>query len=73
MDRTGTGAACLVPGVLCYSNADGAPFVVLWELFLAAIWLAPQPSVQIYLAPVIVTLFAQLKLIDAARDARRTI
>jgi phosphatidylinositol glycan class O len=56
--------------VLGFANAYGAPFAVLWSLFLAPVWLAAQPSAQISLALVTAALFAHFELIDAARDAR---
>ncbi|KAI9513378.1 hypothetical protein F5148DRAFT_1155355 [Russula earlei] len=56
--------------VLGFANAYGAPFVVLWALALAIVWLAAQPSAQISLALATAALLAHLELIDAARDAR---
>ena len=56
--------------VLGFANAYGAPFAILWTLFLVPVWLAAQPSAQISLALVTAALFAHLELIDAARDAR---
>ena len=70
-ERTGTGALHKTQArVLGFANAYGAPFAVLWALVLAPVWLAAQPSAQISLALVTVALFAHLKLVDAARDAR---
>jgi len=56
--------------VLGFANAYGAPFVVLWTLFLAPVWLAAQPSAQIALALATAALLAHLELVDAVRDAR---
>ena len=70
-ERAGTGASLKTEvRVLGFANAFGAPFVILWALFLAHVWLAAQPSAQISLALVTAALFAHLELIDAARDAR---
>jgi GPI ethanolamine phosphate transferase 3 subunit O len=70
-ERTGAGASLKTEvRVLGFANAYGAPFAILWSLFLAPIWLTAQPSAQISLALVTVALFAHLELIDAARDAR---
>ncbi|KAI0272081.1 hypothetical protein BGY98DRAFT_1002678 [Russula aff. rugulosa BPL654] len=70
-ERTGTGASLKTEvRVLGFANAYGAPFAILWALFLAPVWLAAQPSAQISLALVTTALFAHLELIDAARDAR---
>jgi phosphatidylinositol glycan class O len=69
--RTGTGASQKSEvRVLGFANAYGAPFAILWTLFLVPVWLAAQPSAQISLALVTAALFAHLELIDAARDAR---
>jgi hypothetical protein len=67
MERTGTGASHKAHLAL---PTPMAQFVVLWELFLAAVWLATQTSAHISLALVTVALLAHLKHIDAARDAR---
>lgn len=68
---TGTGASQKTEvRVLGFANAYGAPFAILWTLFLAPVWLAAQPSAQISLALVTAALFAHLELIDAVRDAR---
>ena len=56
--------------VLGFANAYGAPFFVLWTLFLAPVWLAAQPSAQIALALATAALLAHLELVDAVRDAR---
>ena len=70
-ERTGTGASHRTQvRVLGFANAYGAPFAILWALFLAPVWLAAQPSAQISLALVTAALFAHLELVDAARDAR---
>jgi len=70
-ERTGAGASLKTEvRVLGFANAYGAPFAILWALFLAPVWLTAQPSAQISLSLVTVALFAHLELIDAARDAR---
>ena len=70
-ERTGSGASQKTEvRVLGFANAYGAPFAILWALFLAPVWLAAQPSAQISLALVTVALFAHLELIDAVRDSR---
>ena len=70
-ERTGTGASLKTEvRVLGFANAYGAPFAILWALFLTPVWLAAQPSAQISLALVTAALFAHLELVDAARDAR---
>jgi phosphatidylinositol glycan class O len=70
-ERKGTGASLKTEvRVLGFANAYGAPFAILWALFLVPVWLAAQPSGQISLALVTAALFAHLELIDAARDAR---
>jgi phosphatidylinositol glycan class O len=70
-ERTGAGASQKTEvRVLGFANAYGAPFAVLWALFLAPVWLAAQPSAQISLALITIALFAHLELIDAVRDAR---
>ena len=56
--------------VLGFANAFGAPFVVLWALALAPVWLAAQPSAQITLALATAAVLAHLELVDAVRDAR---
>ena len=70
-ERRGTGASLKTEvRVLGFANAYGAPFAILWSLFLAPVWLTAQPSAQISIALVTAALFAHLELIDAARDAR---
>ena len=70
-ERTGTGASLKTEvRVLGFANAYGAPFAILWALFLVPVWFTAQPSAQISLALVTTALFAHLELIDAARDAR---
>ena len=70
-ERKGTGASLKTEvRVLGFANAYGAPFAILWTLFLVPVWLAAQPSAQISLALMTAALFAHLELIDAARDAR---
>jgi phosphatidylinositol glycan class O len=70
-ERKGAGASLKTEvRVLGFANAYGAPFAILWALFLVPVWLAAQPSAQISLALVTAALFAHLELIDAARDAR---
>ncbi|KAI0299999.1 hypothetical protein B0F90DRAFT_1725887 [Multifurca ochricompacta] len=56
--------------VLGFANAFGAPFIVLWALALAPVWLAAQPSAQMTLALATGALLAHLEIVDAARDAR---
>ena len=70
-ERKGTGTSLKTEvRVVGFANAYGAPFTIIWSLFLALIWLSAQPSSQISLALVTAALFAHLEFIDAARDAR---
>jgi phosphatidylinositol glycan class O len=56
--------------VLGYANAFGAPYLVLWSVALALVWLSSQLTGQLMLALGTAALLAHLELVNALRDAR---
>jgi GPI ethanolamine phosphate transferase 3 subunit O len=71
LERTGTGASLKTEvHVLGFANAYGAPFAILWALFLHLSGSLHSRVLKISLALVTAALFAHLELIDAVRDAR---